>query len=198
MDWWLVFIALAVLAFIALLLIFGVIDEIFCLYDINFKVVYIILIVLPIIISIIATNSIFAGARRYNQAKLERGDVCVLETRPLKAIDMNLETQGRISGSYFLFYGSVHGSTSEELYYYMYAKLNEGYKLYKIPMSYVEIVETDDIEPSIKAEYNTYKNKYCIQVENGYRSVVVYIPSGSIVPTYDLDVNNIGGVINND
>lgn len=193
MGWWLSFIVFTAFIFMGCVVVFGVIDELFNIYDTNFNVVVLIMVVVSVLGSVIITNVIFDNIKKDNQARLDRGDTCVLETRPLKAIDMNIETQERVSGSYFLFFGGVEGGTSEQLYYYFYAKLNEGYKLYKVPMSYVEIVETNDIEPSIKAPYNVYRNNYCIVVDGGYRTVVIYVPVGSIVPTYDLDVSKIGG-----
>lgn len=128
------------------------------------------------------------GLDRTDELRLERKSIqsCVLES------SKNLD----VSGSFILGIGSVGGSTYNDIKYYFYMKSENGYKLKSIDTNYVEIVETNNIEPCIEGYFTEYGDFYnelmCIGANEKYTkkvtSYTLYVPEGTLKQSFDINL----------
>lgn len=118
------------------------------------------------------------------QLELERKSIqsCVLDTK------QNLE----VSGDFVLGIGSLNGSTYEDIKYYFYVMGQRGYKLSSVDADYVEIVETNDIEPCIEGYFTEYGELCdrisCAGKDKKMLRYTLYVPEGTLKQSYNLDL----------
>lgn len=114
------------------------------------------------------------------------------ETREIKSIVLKQENEKSASGS-FLLYGDYKSDEEIKTKYYLYIKGKEGFRLQTIDSDYLEIVETNDIEPCIKGVFNIYGkvyNRYNVLSEAD-AEYTVYVPVGTIIEEYKVDLTEI-------
>lgn len=101
-----------------------------------------------------------------------------IEYRPIKSCVLTQNTSEKTSGDFVILFASYSSEESLETNYYLYIKGKEGFRLQKISSEYLEIVETDDIEPQIKGNFY-YDGKV-----NTYTNYIAYVPIGTITQEY--------------
>lgn len=105
-------------------------------------------------------------------------DIPPLETRPIKSCVLSGNTQTASSGMFVLGFATFESSDEMTTKYYLFVKGIEGYRLQEIDSSYVELVETNDNEPSIKGVF-TENGEVCT-----YTYYTIYVPVGTITEEY--------------
>lgn len=115
------------------------------------------------------------------------------ETREIKSIVLKQENEKSASGSFLLLYGNYKSDEEIKTKYYLYIKGIEGFRLQTIDSDYLEIVETNDIEPCIKGVFNIYGKVYNrYNVPSGADAeYTVYVPVGTIIEEYKVDLTEI-------
>ena len=103
-------------------------------------------------------------------------------TRDVKSCILEENEHSYSSGTFVLGFGVYGSGSSIETEYYMYIKGNEGFRLQKINSDYLEIVETDDVEPCIKGDF--YSDG---KVEQG-NNYIIYLPVGTIKEEYKVNL----------
>lgn len=125
------------------------------------------------------------------------------EIRPIKSCILSSEVETSSGGAFILGVATYHSNSETCVDYYVYIKGNEGYRLQKINFNNIEIVETDEIEPSIKGYFSNegkiYQSVYDIESYDGLTSsyslyktclnYVLYVPTGTVKTEFDVDVN---------
>ena len=76
-------------------------------------------------------------------------------------VNLNIKSNvnGEINGSFFIGTGSVRGSIDEEGYYYFYTKTDNRYKLEKVLVNDVELIEYDGVPKIVHKEIKLTKLK---------------------------------------
>ena len=122
---------------------------------------------------------------------------CSSHSYNLKALKDSKDTEGYLSGSFFLGIGGISGSTEQELNYYFYMHDGGGFVPRKAAMDQVRIVEDSDrayvirsvtdIKGDGKDPCESHGNGS--EDGNGYKFFYEFhIPSNSIKEGYTLDL----------
>ena len=109
-------------------------------------------------------------------------DIPPLETRPIKSCFLYGERESNSGGEFILGFATYESSNKMTTKYYLYVKGVEGYRLQEIDSSYVELVETNDNEPSIKGVF-TENGEVCT-----YTYYTIYVPVGTITEEYSAEL----------
>lgn len=122
-----------------------------------------------------------------------------VQTREIKSCLLRSKDNLSISGSFVLGVGSLSGGSFEDIEYYFYMMGRQGYALRKLDARYVEIVPTDDKEPSIVGHFDKYGELYDNRSFNTYPKdyryemshYTLYLPSDYITEEYNVDISSI-------
>jgi hypothetical protein len=89
-------------------------------------------------------------------------------------------------GAFVLGMGVYSSGSSTKVSYYAYIRGTEGFRLQEVDSNYVEIVETNEIGPSIKGAFNEYG-----EIDGFYSDYVMYVPIGTIYQEYSADIRDL-------
>lgn len=127
------------------------------------------------------------------------------EIRPIKSCVLSSEVESYAHGAFVLGVGTYSSGSETHIDYYLYIKGVEGFRLQKLDFNKVEIVETDEVEPSIKGYFSETGKIYASPDDieifdwvhddysefNEYTNYTLYVPTGTIKAEFNADVNQI-------
>lgn len=105
-----------------------------------------------------------------------------IETRSIKGLQLESNATTKSSGAFILGVGVYNSDENIKTYYYTYIMGKEGYRLQELDSCRVEIVETNDIQPSIKGVFS-FSGRI-----NEFENYVVYVPVGTIFEEYSARI----------
>lgn len=100
------------------------------------------------------------------------------ETKSIRSLKLTSIESVEQKGTFILGVGTYQAKSTIETKYYLYVLKDEGYILTEIDSNRLEIVETDEIEPCIKGQFQANGKL------NATWDCTVYVPVGTIFEEY--------------
>lgn len=100
------------------------------------------------------------------------------ETKSIRSLKLTSIESVEQKGTFILGVGTYQAKSTIETKYYLYVLKDEGYMLTEIDSNRLEIVETDEIEPCIKGQFQANGKL------NSTWDCTAYVPVGTVFEEY--------------